>query len=659
MTTLASGKKQQKYSEAVRKFALTLNFYKPRAYQYVRSKFNNNLPSDSVIRSWFANSSANGEAGISLEGMQCLSRIVEEMKIDGKEFYCSLAYDEMAIRRQVIYSDSKKMFSGFITYGQTADESQPPVARNAIVFMINGVNKPISIPVAHEFVVSLNATEKSNLVNRVITEVTKLGAKIVTNTFDGMLVNFTACEKMGASFKMDNFNPVIRNPVDGSSIKIILDPCHMIKLVRNHLRNEGVIVDSENRQINWDHFVKLEACRMNHGLVTHKLTKEHITVERKMKVKLAVQLLSNSVANSLRFLRQNGQQYFEDSAGTEEFCQRMNDAFEIGRAHADTLQNNNNNIFKTPLNAQSAEEIFTYLDVTADYLKNLTIGNVNVLKTRKHTGFLGMLINIHNLKTLYYELVATSKVESIPTFHLSQDQLESFFGRIRSNCGHNSNPSVEHFKSAYRKILVNTEITSSHLSNCADNLDIFTVSSGKKTNNSTHNSEAETDDKYDEIGPNDILLDAFQEATIVAIASEIEKSICKANFKCDDCLNVLVENEKISNDIIVLKHVQEPPCISTVHICKVADKFLKMFMKRRAYAYNMLFMSTINAIDYKYIYPQSDFSTHPSHDQFFVQHITEEYIRRKSYQIAQTATLAEKEAKTKIQLRKIRHFQGV
>lgn len=652
-----NGKENKQYSENVRKFALTLRYYSPRAYQYLRAKFNNNLPSDSTIKKWYTHSSANGEPGISAEGMQCLARIVETMQIERKEFYCSIAFDEMSIRRLVSYNDSKKKFTGFVTYGQ-AEEDEAAVARNALTFMLSGINKPISFPIAHEFVGTLNAVKKAGLLKKLITEASKIGARMKNITFDGMRVNFSSCEELGASFDIANFNPVIRNPYDNSEISIILDPCHMIKLVRNYLKAEGTIVDDQNQKIEWKHFVQLEACRTNNNLVTHNIRREHIDVEKKMKVKLAVQLFSRSAASSFRFLRESGQSGFDDCSGTENFCRRMNDLFDVfNTGHRDTLENSNNNIFKTPVNEDSAGEIFNFLDETAEYIKKLTINNVNVLRTRKHTGFLGMLINIHSLKRLYQDLVVTSKIESIPAFQLSQDPLESFFGRIRAHCGYNSNPSIDHFKSAYRKILINTEITSSHLANCADNLDILTVSSCKKSNGPTE-SEPSENIFLDPVNPNDILVDACKEATIVTIASDIEKSITKGNFKCSHCLNVLPENEKVSDDVIVLKHIQNPPCISTVHICKVAEKYLNIFMKR-AYDYALLFTTVINAIDYQFIYHNTDFSRHPTHEQYFAQHIAEEYIRRRSNLIASDKTIMEKQTKSKVQLRKLHHFQGI
>lgn len=76
-------------------------------------------------------------------------------------------------------------------------------------------------------------------------------------------------------------------------------------------------------------------------------------------------------------------------------------------------------------------------------------------------------------------------LKHIATYSLGQDSLESFLSRIRSKCGDNDNPTVEKFKSAYKKMLVNKGITSSAFANCQDNLNVLCVPSikPKKSNN--------------------------------------------------------------------------------------------------------------------------------------------------------------------------------
>lgn len=94
--------------------------------------------------------------------------IADDMRFKGKLFYCSLAWDEMSIRRHVSWSEAKNQFVGFITYGKKDDVGDLPVARQALVFLITGINVKLSIPIAHFFIKGLKGREKQTLKNRII-----------------------------------------------------------------------------------------------------------------------------------------------------------------------------------------------------------------------------------------------------------------------------------------------------------------------------------------------------------------------------------------------------------------------------------------------------------------------------------------------------------
>lgn len=167
------------------------------------------------------------------------------------------------------------------------------------------------------------------------------------------------------------------------------------------------------------------------------------------------------------------------------------------------------------------------------------------------------MVNIHNIREIYEEYVDTELLANLPTYQLSQDPLESFFGRIRNSLGTNTNPTVEQFKAAYRKNLLNLEIQSSIFSNCRDQLNILTVSS-KKNDLADRFVISEIRDQIEfefDFNPNDQLLDPFRETLIVSVAAEIESRIRKATYKCTPCAMVLVENNKISDDINICRHI--------------------------------------------------------------------------------------------------------
>lgn len=120
---------------------------------------------------------------------------------------------------------------------------------------------------------------------------------------DGLSTNITTMELLGASFDISYMRPYIKskNPVDRSNIFIMLDPPHM-KLMRNYIGALKQMFDSNGRAIEWKFYKQLESLRQEKGIVTHKITKKHINFEdRKMKVSLAVQLFSNSIASSMQY----------------------------------------------------------------------------------------------------------------------------------------------------------------------------------------------------------------------------------------------------------------------------------------------------------------------------------------------------------------------
>lgn len=86
------------------------------------------------------------------------------------------------------------------------------------------------------------------------------------------------------------------------------------------------------KQINWDFIKNLQEFQENEELhAGNKLRKRHILwTKEKMKVSLAVQTLSNSVATALDWLNHEIKiKKFENSDATSEFCRIINNLFDI------------------------------------------------------------------------------------------------------------------------------------------------------------------------------------------------------------------------------------------------------------------------------------------------------------------------------------------
>ncbi len=84
----------------VKEFALTLYYYSPKAYKYVRSIIP--LPNPSLLRKW--SSSVSCEPGFFKEAFTGLA---SEVSHDAIKKDCCLISDAMAIRKQTIWDPQK------------------------------------------------------------------------------------------------------------------------------------------------------------------------------------------------------------------------------------------------------------------------------------------------------------------------------------------------------------------------------------------------------------------------------------------------------------------------------------------------------------------------------------------------------------------------
>lgn len=401
----------------------------------MREKFNQNLPHVSTIKKWYANSKCNGEPGVSQETINTLRNLVEGNE---NEVYVTVSFDEIHLQRNCQWSDVKKQFIGQISYGSIPENAQYlPVANNAIVFMVNGINLSFNLPVAFHYINCMQAHEKAALLIIVLKAVAETGVKILAIIFDGLIQNFTVCRLLGASFDIQkDFHPYILNPHDGEEVLIILDPPHMIKLIRNYIGQKKILYHADGSTIEWKYFEALEELRSKCDIVTHKITRKHILFEKNiMNVSLATQILSESAAKSMEtFLSLPAtKNLFEGCERSIEFTRRFDNLFNIFNSKSDPKHN----IFKSPINERSKIQIFAFLDETINYIMNLKDTSPQgkcVLQTRRKTGFLGFIINMTNLKHIISKYVDTNKIGKVETQKLNQDPLENLFGRIRTTC---------------------------------------------------------------------------------------------------------------------------------------------------------------------------------------------------------------------------------
>ena len=96
--------------------------------------------------------------------------------------------------------------------------------------------------------------------NAFITGLSEAGVNNSSLTFDGASANFTMAQRLECNFSdasSELFRSHFDHPVSGATVAVFLEPCHMLKLVRNSLADKKSLFDADNEIINFDFITRL------------------------------------------------------------------------------------------------------------------------------------------------------------------------------------------------------------------------------------------------------------------------------------------------------------------------------------------------------------------------------------------------------------------
>ena len=421
-----AGKKGCEFPPELKSFALTLQFYSTKAYDFVREKLNKALPDRSTLRRWYGKIPA--DPGFTQPAFIVLREKAEEMKKQGKELHCALMLDEMSLRKLIQWVHNQHRYSGFVDLGndvaddEDSDDDDSPKAKDVLVFMVVHVNGNWKVPCAYFFIDGLSGAERANLIRLCIERLHDVGVSVASLTCDGPSCHFTMLSSLGAtiSFPEKKIDGSFPHPNGTGFVRVFLDACHMLKLVRNTLGQRKILLDKSNRQILWQYIVNLQKLQEAEGLrLGNRLTKAHIHWEaQKMKVNLAAQALSSSVADAIEYCdKQLKLPQFAGSEATVEFIRLFDRLFDILNSRSIVAKN-----FKSPLKLSNKWQWEPFLAEAFTYIAHLKDGNTGTYMclTKRKTGFIGFLICIQSTRNIYADLVETGKLNFILMYKFSQ-----------------------------------------------------------------------------------------------------------------------------------------------------------------------------------------------------------------------------------------------
>lgn len=142
-----------------------------------------------------------------------------------------------------------KRFHGTINVGSNLNDDSAPLASEALVFHLVCINASWKIPVGYFFVSGLTGEQLSGLVKQCLSLLHDSGINVASLTCDGTSANIAMANSLGCAINHNSMVSYFPHPINNKPIYFFLDPCHMLKLVRNALGDCRVLTDSDGNEI--------------------------------------------------------------------------------------------------------------------------------------------------------------------------------------------------------------------------------------------------------------------------------------------------------------------------------------------------------------------------------------------------------------------------
>ncbi len=442
------GKKKVTWSAKDIAKSLAVASTSKKAYETIRDSWNLPLPNPRTLTRWTQDYKC--KSGI-------FSEILHLMKVEGEnmdEFnrLCVVNFDEMKINANVVFDKGLDMVQG--------------PYNNAQVIMVNGLCRKWRQPIYYDF--DQKITKK--ILHQIIFELRAVGFRVCAVVSDFGGTNRELWKELNVS-SAKTFFP---NPFEqGMNIWMFADAPHMLKLLRNHLLDDGWVLPDSTLV---DRKMMEELLVFDHAEIKlcPKLKASILEVKgaERMKVAPAAKLFSHHTATLIRFC-------FPEKPEAAKFIQLIDDYFDIFNS-------------KIPVDSDKKIRSAYGLALEKQDASLLEIETcISAIRTmfysKKHGKFIprhsmlpcqhGILASIASLKGLLSELRNTLNVSYIITRRLNQDPLESLFSVIRAAGRTNDHPSPTEFRTRMKNVLVGSKVKAPIGSNVEeDDVDAYYIS---------------------------------------------------------------------------------------------------------------------------------------------------------------------------------------
>lgn len=492
----SSNPKGLKYHPDLIRFSLSIYSKSPSAYEELRSSGILTLPSQRTLRDY--RNAIKPMAGFNPDVIEELLILVKDFK--AYQRYVVISFDEVKIQSNLVYDKSSEELIGFVDLGDStlnmgSFNDLNDIASYCLVFYVRGVASKLKFALGYICTTGAKSHQILATFWDAVSVLELNDIYVVAGTCDGASPNrkfFSLHSLLDGSDDFSQEDALVYRSKnlfseDKRYIWFFSDAPHLMKTLRNCIYHSSPSSKSRNMlnkdfKITWSHIRKIVEDDMKRPLhLLHKLKPEHcnLTPYSKMNVRLAVQVLSASVANVLT------DYYPVETHGTAELLLNMNKFFDClnTRSYQEHWKKRKDDVkpytsVEDPRFEWLKNVFVKYFDDWKIYIdtkfKDFTLSDRQKLFISNQT-YHGLKITVNSVIECTQFLLKNG-VNAVLTEHFNQDILEEYFGEHRSLGRRSENPTVYQFGYQSNAIRISKSVKRVTTGN----------TSGRHTNKSKH-----------------------------------------------------------------------------------------------------------------------------------------------------------------------------
>uniref|UniRef100_A0A7M5VCI7 Transposable element P transposase n=1 Tax=Clytia hemisphaerica TaxID=252671 RepID=A0A7M5VCI7_9CNID len=474
-------KRGMRWHPLIIRWAISIFLKSPATYRHLKAGAFLNLPSETTLNAYSQFCSTN--TGFDVKKIE---QLLKEIKIDDCKDYeknVALAFDEMHIKSGLVYDKGSGKLIGFTDLGdinteiekfeqQFAGSQERPLSTQILCFMVRGIYTHLNYPIGFFGTNGCRSDQIYNCAWEAVRVLEAVGLNVRAFISDGASSNrtFYAIHQLPDSSDQDAESNIHKDGTlywcwnrfnVANKIYFFCDVPHLIKTARNNLENSHAHLCSrmltlDGYELSWQHIIAvyeqdlIPDTKDEDGVAMRKLYKLsnehiHLSPRLRMRVNLAAQVLSNSVALAL------DKQNLQSTTSTRKYIRKMDRFFDCLNGWSLFIGQRRNKDDLKPY-FEVTDKRFKFLedellDFFSDWEKQVeNLKGVpeevkpKLMISRQTTN--GIRITVHSFCSLAKHLLTEFPETYILPDKFNQDPVEENFSKQRMRCGGSDNPTM-------------------------------------------------------------------------------------------------------------------------------------------------------------------------------------------------------------------------